>query len=480
MKQILFTTIILLIGIQVFASPKKDKKPNIILFFVDDMGWKDLAFMGSDYHESPHIDQLAKEGMTFMKAYSSGPNCAPSRACLMSGQYTPRHGKIAVWNSKRGIGEQMRLEPIPDKGLPLDNYVLAEALRDGGYHTALFGKWHIAGTAKEQGFMTDGETDAKDNKFKENDDPKEIYGLTERACNFMEKHKDEPFFLFLSHHTVHTKWEARKSMIEKFEKKPKGKIHNNAKYAAMIKHTDESMGMIMEKLKELKLDNNTIVVFTSDNGAVGQVKQTPLRGAKGMLYEAGIRVPMIFWYPKAIKAGTVSEESVINIDLYPTFLEMAGIKKPKKKILDGKSLVRVLNGKSLKRKSIFYNYPMYLDGKNARGARDKYFRNRPVTVVIDGDWKLLFFHEEYVLDGGLNKIDTNNMVELYNLKDDPSEQNDLSKTNKIVRDKLIQEVQEWMKNTNAPLAEIKTAENYRPVYHRGGKHQKKKKKQHKQ
>ncbi|NLR93475.1 sulfatase [Flammeovirga agarivorans] len=448
------------------------QKPNIIVFFVDDMGWKDLAIMGSDYHETPNIDALAKEGMTFYNAYSAGPNCAPSRACLMSGQYTPRHGKIAVWNSKRGIEEQMRLEPVPDKGLPLDNYTLAEALRDGGYETGLFGKWHIAGTPALQGFDVDHETDAGEIKFKQTNDPKDIFKLTEEACDFMEENKKNPFFLFLSHHTVHTKWEARQEMIDYFEEKPKGKIHKSAKYAAMVKHTDDSMGMIMKKLKDLKLDKNTIVIFTSDNGAIGKVKQTPLRGSKGMLYEGGIKVPFIVWNPTNIKAGSKSYERTINVDLYPTFLDYANITPKEDKILDGASLKGLTFGKTkeLPSRSLFYHYPNYLNGSKARGARDEYFRNRPVTVVIKDNWKLLFFHEEYVLDGGIAKIDKNNMVELYNLKDDPSESKDVALDNKEIRDALVNELQEWMKATDAKLAMKPTPENYRPVYKRNKSH----------
>ncbi|MBB3696885.1 sulfatase-like hydrolase/transferase [Flammeovirga yaeyamensis] len=449
-------------------SYSQDKKPNIVLFFVDDMGWKDPAFMGSDYHETPNLDQMASEGFVFHNAYSAGPNCAPSRASLMSGQYSPRHGKVAVWNSKRGPEEQMRLEPVPDQGLPLENYTLAEALRDGGYKTGIFGKWHIEGLASDQGFEIDGETDASEINFKETDDPKDIYSLTEKACQFLEDQKDQPFFLYLSHHTVHTKWEARQPMIDYFEGKEKGKIHKNAQYAAMVKHTDESMGIIMKKLKDLGIDDNTIVIFTSDNGAIGRVKQTPLRGAKGMLYEGGIRVPLVVRWPLGITPAT-STEPIINIDFYPTFLELAGIKKAKDKVLDGESFVPLLTQKkeSLSRSTIYYHYPIYLDGKNARGARDQYFRNRPTTVAINGDWKLLFFHEEYVLDGGEKNMDSNHMVELYNLKDDPSEMKDLSLVEIKKRDEMLKDLKKWMKKTNAPLAMKKTPENYRPVYKRG-------------
>ncbi|MBD0402834.1 sulfatase [Flammeovirga sp. EKP202] len=466
LKSILF--IFCFLSVLTEGISQTNKKPNIVLFFVDDMGWKDPAFMGSDYHETPHLDQFASEGIVFHNAYSAGPNCAPSRACMISGQYTPRHGKVAVWNSKRGIEEQMRLEPIPDQGLPLENYTLAEALNDGGYKTAIFGKWHIAGTPAEQGFDVNGETDASEINFKETDDPKDIFSLTEEACNFMEENKDEPFFLFLSHHTVHTKWEARQPMIEYFEQKEKGKIHKNAKYAAMVKHTDDSMGMIMDKLKSLGLDDNTIVFFTSDNGAIGKVKQTPLRGAKGMLYEGGIRVPLVVRWPSKIKPSH-STTPIINIDFYPTMLDLAGINKAKDKVLDGESFNPILEGKKekLSRSTIYYHYPIYLDGKNARGARDAYFRNRPVTVAIQGDWKLLLFHEEYVLDGGEAKIASNQMVELYNLKDDPSEKKDLSKIETKKRDQLLKDLKKWMEKTNAPLAMKKTPENYRPVYKRG-------------
>ncbi|NME69142.1 sulfatase [Flammeovirga aprica] len=470
-KIILFLLFPLCLSLSALGDEKKPVKPNIILFFVDDMGWKDPSFMGSDYHETPYLDQMAEEGMVFYNAYSSGPNCAPSRASMISGQYTPRHGKIAVWDSKRGPEDKMRLEPVPDQELSLDNYTMAEALKDGGYVTGIFGKWHIAGEASEQGFMVDKSTEPKEIKFKKTNDPKDIYKLTDEACEFMEEHKEQPFFLYLPHHAVHAKWEARQEMLEYFKSKEKGTLHNNPVYAGMMKHMDESLGAIINKVKELGIDDNTIIVFTSDNGSLGKIHQDPLRGVKGMLYEGGIRVPMVVWYPSKIKAGTSSTESVVNTDFYPTFLDLAGLKAPKDKILDGESLKDLFFGKKtqLKRESIFYHYPNYLDGKNARGGRDPYFRNRPVTVVINGDWKLLFYHEEYVLDGGLEKIDQNNMVELYNIKEDISESNNLALTQKEIRDRLLKDLQLWMKQTNARLAMKPTTENYRqPIEERKG------------
>ncbi|MBD0402011.1 sulfatase [Flammeovirga sp. EKP202] len=468
------TTLLLLFiccSLTIFGADKKPKKPNIILFFVDDMGWKDPSFMGSDYHETPNLDQMAKEGMVFYNAYSSGPNCAPSRASMISGQYTPRHGKIAVWDAKRGPEDKMRLEPVPDRELSLDNYTMAEALKDGGYVTGIFGKWHIAGEASEQGFMVDQSTEPKEIKFKKTNDPKDIYKLTDEACAFMEDNKDNPFFLYLPHHAVHAKWEARQEMIDYFQAKEKGELHNNPAYAAMVKHTDESLGTILKKVKELGIDDNTIIIFTSDNGSLGKIHQDPLRGVKGMLYEGGIRVPMVVWYPPKVKAGSSSTVSVVNTDFYPTFLDMAGLKTPKNKILDGESLKDLFYGKeeTLKRSSIFYHYPNYLDGKNQRGGRDSYFRNRPVTVVINGDWKLLFFHEEYILDGGVDRINENNMVELYNIKEDISESNNLALKNNEVRDRLLSDLQQWMDKTNARLAMKPSKENYRPPFQRGKK-----------
>lgn len=469
MKRIILISSLLIVSLSIFS-----KQPNIVLFFIDDLGWKDAGFMGSDFYETPNIDKMAKEGMVFTNAYSSAANCAPSRACLVSGQYTPRHGKTSVWHSKRGKEEQMRLEPVPDVELDSTNYSIAQMMKDAGYKTGIFGKWHINGSPSAYGFDVDGETlPCSKAYFKETNDPKEIFGLTERACNFMEENAKEPFFLYLPHHAVHKQWMARQEDLNYFTGKQSGELHDISLYAANLKHVDESLGLIMDKLKELGIDDNTLVIFTSDNGAVNNGSaQKPLKGCKGMLYEAGIRVPFVARYPSVINASTVSEIPITNIDFYPTFADFANYKIPKDKIVDGESMAPVLKGKkeNLKRDAIFFHYPNYIDGNNS-DSRDKYFRLRPTTVIRIGDWKLLLFHEEWVLDGGASRIASNNAVELYNLKDDLKESKNLANVNPEKRDALLNELLAWMKKTDAKMAMVRTEENRVAPYKRGkGKH----------
>lgn len=220
-----------------------------------------------------------------------------------------------------------------------------------------------------------------------------------------------------------------------------------ATYAACIYNLDESIAMVMDFLKKEGLDKNTMVVFTSDNGATQQSSQEPLRGNKGGYYEGGIREPFIAYWPEKIKAGTVNNTPVINVDLYPTFLAAAGNSKIK---LDGENLMPLLvsNTATTKRKCIFWHFPGYLNDPVIRG-RDGIFRTRPVTVMRKGDWKILLYHEEWLLNGGMKSIDTNNAVEIYNLKEDEGERINLASINKKKRDELIKDLLAWMKMTHA-------------------------------
>ena len=246
-----------------------EKSPNIVFIFIDDLGYKDLGCYGSKYYETPHIDKLAGQGMRFTSAYSNAPNCAPTRACLISGQYTPRHGVYTVGSPERGKARMRKLIPIPNK-TNLDSRIVTipYALKAAGYRTACIGKWHLGDKApyrpedrgfdvvfrrtRRSHFMPDGEylTDR----------------LTDEAVKFIEQNRSKSFFLYLSHHTVHTPIQAKKEIIEKYKKKKPSKEHNNPTYAAMIESMDESVGTVCDKLDELKLGDNTVVFFFSDNG----------------------------------------------------------------------------------------------------------------------------------------------------------------------------------------------------------------------
>ncbi len=433
-------------------------KPNVVFVFVDDMGYKDAGYMGSDYYETPNVDKLAREGMIFTQAYAAAGNCAPSRASLMSGSYNPRHGVYAVGSTTRGPRNLMRTTPVPNtQSLNPSVVTVAEALKSAGYATAIFGKWHLGETPTTQptaqGFDVyfDSRKENANKKRNEPDDPKGMFSLTKASCDFITQHKDKPFFLYLSHHAIHSSLEARPASIEKFKQKTPGKYHKSFMYAACLYDLDASVGILLEHLKSLGLDKNTLVVFTSDNGATDQSPQEPLRGNKGGYYEGGIKEPMLMRWPGVVKPGSISAVPIINQDLYPTFLEATKTPVPAKAVLDGESLVPVMSSKaSLKRQAVFWHFPGYLDNPVIRG-RDSVFRTRPVTVIRKGDWKMLLYHEEWLLDGGKSKLATNNAAELYNLKEDEGERINLVNQNTTKRDELVADIEAWWKKIGAKL-----------------------------
>ncbi len=433
------------------------KPPNIIFIYIDDMGWRDVGFMGSQYYETPNIDNLASQAMVFTNAYANAPNCAPSRACLLSGLYGPRHGVYTVDTSSRGQSKQRKLIPIKNTTV-LDSEIItiAEAIKPAGYISASIGKWHLGNDPKfgpiGQGFDVNVAGYSAGHPVKGyfvpynnpelSDGPPGEYltdRLTDEALKFIVTNKDKPFFLYLPHYAVHTPLQAKQKLIDKYKKKTGSNGQSNPKYAAMIESTDQGVGRIVNKLDELSLTDNTIVFFFSDNGGVkGITSNQPLRGGKGMLYEGGIREPMFVRWPGVVKPGTISDTPVIGIDMYPTILEMTRARKPKGKLLDGESIVPLLKGqKSLSRKAIFWHFPAYLQGK-AEGARDPHFRTRPAAAVRMGDFKLI----EYFEDGAL---------ELYNLKEDISERNNLAGKMPEKTAELHKLMLAWRKKVNAPV-----------------------------
>ncbi len=443
------------------TSRSTQNKPNIVFIFIDDLGWKDTGYMGSGYYETPNIDKIAQQGMIFTNAYANAANCAPTRASLLTGQYSPRHGVFTVASSARGESRNRRLIPIENsREVELDKITIAEALKNTGYVSAAIGKWNIGLTPELQDFDFDIDRDELDIKghFSENGEYLTDL-LTDEAINFIKKNNPhttkKPFFLYLCHHAVHTPISAKKNMIEAFGKKSAIDCHNNATYAAMIKSVDESVARINQVLEELELNNNTLLVFFSDNGGHGTYTcQKPLRGGKGMYYEGGIRVPMFVYWPGKVKPGTRCEEPVLGTDFYPTFLQLAEIDAPQNYELDGTSILPLLKGeKKLSRESLFWHFPCYLQAYEGMTdeSRDPLFRTRPVSVIRKRDWKLLMFHEEWVLDGGRKNLEENNSIELYNLKDDIAEQNNLAQINTGKRDELLKELMDWLNNTKAPI-----------------------------
>lgn len=437
-----------------------DRPPNIVLIFADDLGWHDVGYNDSSgFIETPHIDQLAREGMVFTNAYASMGNCAPSRACLLSGNYTPRHDVYAVRSTDRGPKNRMRLVPVPNTvGLTKEHVTFADVLKAAGYATGIFGKWHFAADPVDLGFDVAPKPPLpgwhrKLPDFNGKEDPKGIYSMTEAACRFMEKNKDRPFLLYLPHNAIHTELAARKSTLERFQAKKPDPRGRGALYAACTYDLDDGVGLVLQKLKELGLEDETLVVFTSDNGATQQSSQEPLRGSKGGYYEGGIREPFIVRWPGVVKPGSKCEVPVINVDLFPTFVAAAGAKT--EKTLDGESLLPLLKQDSpLRREAIFWHFPGYLDNPVNRGRELDVrtgFRSRPVSVIRKGDWKLHLFHEEWQLDGGRDKLAANNALELYNLADDIGEHMNLATANTAKRDELLDDLLAWFKSTGAKL-----------------------------
>lgn len=459
MKSVQLVLFVLCLGLALNScSNHTPKKPNIVFILIDDLGWTDLGYTGSGYYDTPNIDRLAGQGMIFTNAYANAANCAPTRASLLSGQYTPRHGIFTVANPARGDAKDRRLIPIENaREISLDKITIAEALKPAGYVSAAIGKWHIGHTQTEQGF--DYAVDRPELGYKRGHfNPDSTYltdQLTEEAVHFITTNQDQPFLLYLAHHAVHTPIEAKPGVIAKYEDKAAEGCHSQAEYAAMIESVDESVGAIHKTLQELRLSENTILIFFSDNGGHGTYTcQQPLRGGKGMYYEGGIRVPMFAYWPGTIANGSESEIPVISTDFYPTFLELAGASQPTDYPLDGKSLWPLLNeSETWEREALYWHFPAYLESyAGLRDAsRDSTFRTRPVSVIRKGNWKLLQFHEEWSLDGGRENIAANNAVELYDLSTDLGEVNNLADSEIEKRDELLNQLISWQKAINAPI-----------------------------
>ena len=438
-----------------WAGAQGAGKPNIIFILSDDLGYTDLGCYGSKYYQTPNVDRMAQEGMRFTSGYTCGPNCQPTRAALMTGLYGPRTGVYTVGSIDRFNWRSRPLRPVDNVGqLPLEKTTVAQALKKAGYATGMFGKWHLGQQGEHhpsrRGFDEAIVSMGKHFEFKTIppvDYPEGTYladFLTDKAIDFMRRNKAGPFFLYLPHFGVHAPREAKQELIEKFKARKAAGGHDDAVYAAMIYSVDESVGRVLKALEELKLDENTLVIFSSDNGGVGGyvregLKQSgdvtdnaPLRGGKGMLYEGGIRVPWIFRWPGTIASGKTCEEPIISVDLLPTLVELAGGPPA---TTDGVSVVDVLKsgGKTkLNREGIYWHFPGYL------GAGQDKWRTTPVGVVRAGDWKLMEFFED-------------DRVELYNLRDDIGEQRNLAEKRPDRAKELRSRLATWRKEVGAKM-----------------------------
>jgi len=446
--------LILLASLTALAScGKKDQAPpNILLIVADDLGWRDLGFMGSSYYETPCLDRLAGEGMVFQRAYSAAANCAPSRACLMTGMYTTAHGIYTVASSERGDALTRRLIPVPNTTILKEEYfTLAEALKQSAYTTINIGKWHLGKDPCSQGmdYNVGGSTWGHPKSYfapygnPDLEAPEGEYltdRLTEEAMKFMREHSQDPFFLYLPYYAVHTPIQAKQSLKEKYELKGEVGCQSNPAYAGMIANLDSCVGSMMKELEKLGISENTLVIFTSDNGGIREIScQDPLRAGKGSYYEGGIRVPLVFRWPGKIARGVIRKEPVINLDFYPTLMEILGAEPHRN--LDGLSLWPLLSEElTLPERPLFFHFPVYLQAyrKGYDDGRDPLFRTRPGSVIIEGNWKLHYYYE----DGA---------TELYNLDADPGERTNLSSINTTKREELLGKLQVWLKEEEAPV-----------------------------
>ena len=436
-------------------------QPNIVLFLIDDLGWKDVGCYGSDYYKTSNIDRLAAQGVRFTNGYAACAVCSPTRAAILTGKYPARlmltewlpSGR---WNPKAKLRSGRFL-----RALPLEEITLAEALRKGGYRTLHVGKWHLGGPTfslpPQHGFDVNvggSEHGAPGHYFypytgswkipTTNErvqkitlpNGKEGEYLTDRltsdALALIEQDHEKPFFLHFSHYAVHTPFQAKENITKKYEKIPEAKRQGKPVYAAMVQSVDESVGRIMDTLKKLNKLKDTLVIFTSDNGGFAKAtNHAPLRGNKGCYYEGGVRVPFIIHWPAVAKAGHVSKVPVISMDLYPTCLTAAGLPPHPAQHRDGLNLIPLAKGSgTLKRDALHWHYPHY----------NSHPSSVPSSVLRKGDWKLI---ETFDPEG----------VELYHLGRDLSETTNLAASEPAKLAELRQELADWRKKVGAEKME---------------------------
>lgn len=474
-RQLLFRTAPALLLLHACGSPpgtgQEQRKPNIVIILADDLGWADVGYNGNNYFQTPHMDRLAAEGIVLSRFYPSAANCAPSRASLLTGMYSPRHGVYLPQGLSRGGDVPAMRWKVPTHGqdsswntfpVSINNVdpgfeSLAEMLKRGGYITARLGKWHIGDD--NQGFdlsSADGSPGLVTNTGGEEErfynDTTVAERLTGAAVEFIETHSDKPFFLYLSHWEVHSPMAARKERVEYFTRKMQSSNLTDASpvYAAEVEQIDISVGRIMETLRKCGIEDNTLLIFTSDNGgSLSQTTNRPLRAGKGTFYEGGIRVPFVARWPGYIPAGTSSGFPVNGIDFMPTFAEMAGVSLPAAQPVDGMSVLPVLRGeKPDKERTMFFHFPLYLGGEGpasrvlpAYDGRGGTWRAVPSTTMIKGNWKLIWYYE----------YDSH---ELFDLSADPGEENNLAGKLPDTEKLLLEELHRWVDEVKAPVPSI--------------------------
>jgi arylsulfatase A-like enzyme len=462
----MLSCIVLAASCSVFAA-----QPNIVFFLTDDLGQRDLGCYGSTFYETPHLDRLASQGAKFTDAYAACPVCSPTRASIMSGQWPQRTGitdYIGAASKPEDWKRNTKLLPAPyvDR-LALDAPTLAKSLKNVGYVTFFAGKWHLGPEGwwpENQGFdfnfggIDRGGPYGGNKYFSPYGNPRLTDGpagehlpdrLATEASKFIEAHQDRPFFAYFSFYSVHTPLIARKDLQTKYEEKRKrlqlqerwGREHErdvrlvqeHAVYAAMVEAMDLAVGKVLSKLDELGLSENTLVIFTSDNGGLSTsegwpTSNLPLRGGKGWMYEGGIREPLLVRWPAVIEAGRVIDRPVSSPDFFPTLLDATNTKPQLNQTLDGQSLLPLFKGESLPERSLFWHYPHYGNQGGAPGA-----------AIRRGEWKLIEWFED-------------DRVELFNLAADLGEESNLSgKEPKLVAE-LRNELHAWQRDVGVKYA----------------------------
>ncbi len=452
----------------IIGSADEPVRPNVVFILADDLGWRDLSVAGSEFYESPHVDRIANEGMRFMRGYAACQVCSPSRASIMTGKY-PARLNITDWiGAAAGTDWKRNTRLLPaqyERHLPHDDLSIAEAFRKSGYRTFFAGKWHLGGDGsfpEDHGFEINVGGHHRGSPpggfFSPYKNPKMNDGPTgeslpirlgEEAASFIEQHQDEPFFCFLSFYSVHAPLQTTHQLWDKYRQKairnpkpdsrfiidrttPVRQVQDHPVYGGMVEAMDTGIGKVLTTLDRLNLTENTIVVFTSDNGGVsaGDGKATsnlPLRGGKGRQWEGGIREPYYIRWPGVVKSGSRSSVPVIGTDFYPTLLELAGLPLQPKQHVDGISLVPLIRGETTKRRDLFWHYPHY---GNQGGE--------PSAIILSDDWKLIHYYE----DG---------RRELYQITEDVGEQHDKADTHPDKVKQLGQRLEAWLAETDAKM-----------------------------
>ena len=465
MKSVGCLLLLLLLGCTV-DTKNTDARPNVLFILVDDLGWKDLGCYGSSFYETPNIDRLASMGYRFTQAYSAHPVCSPTRASIMTGKH-PTRLKITDWIPGQDPKDRKLLGPTDLHALPLEETTIAEAMQKQGYKTFFAGKWHLG----DQGFFPEDQgfeinkgghhkgsppggyySPYKNPKLEDGAQGEQLTDrLTDESLDFILQNQENPFLLYLSYYTVHTPIQAHRDHLLKFQAKKKTlrdtlalkikeqngyTVQNqyNADYASMVYALDKNVGRLIDQLEATNLLENTLIIFTSDNGGLTTLEKEqrtaptsvlPLRAGKGWVYEGGIRVPLIIKTPKSNEAKVINVPAV-SMDFYPTILEYSTIPSQPEQHQDGISLKLLLEGKSdVVHTLMVWDFPHY----HGSGWT-------PGRALRKGPWKMVYFFEE-------------DRYELYHLENDPGEKNDLAGQEETKLEELKNMLEEWVKEMGA-------------------------------